>query len=218
MGRWRRRGRNPLGCPSLRSVSRNPEVVCHPLQSISEGSDFPRREAGQRPIGFREGQRQNAREHPSTFGCQRDRKAAAVALSLPPDDKSRALHQPKRAGERGAVDRCQIGKPPHGRAGMFIQHGEDPPAGIIETVGAKTRIDRPRAPREDLTEMEEEMILEPKGPDPLSFPARARAPALFLRRPSTRAQIRLTCTYYASLCRNGNRRKTGKVERCAPRE
>ena len=53
---------------------------------------------------------------------------------------------------------------------MLIQHGEDPPTGVIETVGAKTRIDRPRAPGEDLTEMEEEMILEPEGPDRALFP------------------------------------------------
>ena len=51
-----------------------------------------------------------------------------------------------------------------------MQHGEDAPTGVIETVGAKTRIDRPRAPREDLTEMEEEMILEPECLDRAFFP------------------------------------------------
>jgi hypothetical protein len=57
---------------------------------------------------------------------------------------------------------------------MLLQDGEDAPTGIVETVGAKTRIDRPRSPSEDLTEMEEEMILEPEGPDRgLLSPSRA---------------------------------------------
>jgi len=43
---------------------------------------------------------------------------------------------------------------------MLIQHGKDAPTGVIESVGAETRIDRPRAAREDLTEMKEEMILK----------------------------------------------------------
>ena len=53
---------------------------------------------------------------------------------------------------------------------MLLQHREDAPAGVIETVGAETRVDRPRASREDLTEMEEEMILELKSPGRTLFP------------------------------------------------
>ena len=49
---------------------------------IAESRDLLRREARQRPSGFREGQRQNAREQASTFGRQGDREAAAVALAL----------------------------------------------------------------------------------------------------------------------------------------
>ena len=48
---------------------------------------------------------------------------------------------------------------------MFLQHREDAPTGVIDAVGAKTSVDRPRAPREDLTEMEEEMILKLESPD-----------------------------------------------------
>ena len=79
-------------------------------------------------------------------------------------DEARLFHQSKRARERGAVHGRQIGKPAHRRAGMFLQHSQDPPTGIVETVGTQARVDRPRASREDLTEIEEEMILELESP------------------------------------------------------
>lgn len=71
---------------------------------------------------------------------------------------------PSLGRERGAVNRRQIGLPPHRRARMLLQHGEHAPAGVIEPVGAQTLVERPRAPRQDLTEMEEEMVLEPERP------------------------------------------------------
>ena len=54
--------------------------------------------------------------------------------------------------------------------------------------------------------MEEEMILEPEGPGRALLSATC---ALQQLSSATQcAQIRLTCTYYAALWRNGNRRKT----------
>ena len=96
--------------------------------------------------------------------------------------KPRAFHQPKRARERGAVDGGQIGELAHRRAGMLLQHGEDPPTRIVEAVRTQARIDRPRASREDLTEIEEEMILEPESLG-RALLSRARAFAIVLPAP-----------------------------------
>ena len=81
-------------------------------------------------------------------------------LPLLPGDEPRLFHQSKRARERGAIHGRQISKLAHRRAGMLLQHSQDPPTGAVEAVGTQLRIDRPRASREDLTEIEKEMILK----------------------------------------------------------
>jgi hypothetical protein len=47
---------------------------------------------------------------------------------------------------------------------MLLQHGEHAPTGIVEAVRTQACVDRPRASRQDLTEIEEEMILELESP------------------------------------------------------
>src|SRR6202000_1895952 len=84
----------------------------------------------------------------------------------------------------------------------------------VETVGPQARVDRARASSEDLSEIEEEMVLELESRY-RPFVGFARA----LQQSSSVAPvgpIRLTCTYYAPLCRDSNRRKTGMLSVRAP--
>ena len=83
--------------------------------------------------------------------------------------------------------------------------------GVIYAVGAKARVDRLCVAGEDLIEIKEQVILEPKSPD-CSFPPFVGALELPSRAIDT-TQIRLTRTYDASLCRNGNRQKGKDSER-----
>ena len=61
----------------------------------------------------------------------------------------------------------------------------------------RNAVGAPREPRQNLAEIEKEMVLEPESPDRLLPPARGLQQSSSVSVP---AQIRLTCTYYASLC------------------